>query len=79
MTLTDEEHQTIITDRLTELVGHEHHCSICGDEENLFWVKEQAGYQGILCADCIGIQKTMYGTVFVSVVPYHPGSGRQVR
>ena len=70
--ITEKEKQVIITDRLTELVGHEHHCYVCGDTEELFWVVGPGG-EGILCGDCVRIQKMM-GSVFLSVTPYHPGA-----
>jgi ribosome-binding protein aMBF1 (putative translation factor) len=65
-----KERQTMITDELTRLVGHEHHCSICGDEIDLFWV-EGEGYKGILCRDCIRIQKMMYNSKYDVIRQYH--------
>lgn len=62
----DVERQVFQTDILTGLVGHEHHCYICGDITDLFYVNKS----GILCRDCIRIQKEKYGTVFTSVEPY---------
>ena len=62
--MDDKEKQVFITDELTKLVGHEHHCYICGDEENLYWVTTKDMAQGVLCEDCIKIQKSK-GVIFV--------------
>ena len=64
-----KEKQVFITDTLTKLVGHEHHCYICGDEENLYWVTTIDNTQGILCKDCIEIQESK-GNIFISKKPY---------
>ena len=66
----NKERQVAITDELTKLVGHEHHCYICGDEDNLFLVTTNEGYKGILCEDCIKTQQTDYHVVFVSKTPH---------
>jgi len=67
--MNNKERQIAITDELTKLVGHEHHCYICGDEGNLYWVTTKDKSQAILCEDCIKIQKSM-GNIFISKKPY---------
>jgi hypothetical protein len=67
------EKQVEQTDILTELVGHEHHCQVCGDVDDLYWVVEKGG-QGILCGDCIRIQRAMHWSVFLSIEPYRRSS-----
>jgi len=65
-----KEKQVGHSDCLSELVGHEHHCYICGDEDNLFWVTADNKSQGILCKDCIDIQKRQFKVRFISLRPY---------
>jgi hypothetical protein len=68
-----KERQAYQTDILTGLVGHEHHCYICGDTENLFCVKrkDKTGEgEGILCQFCLTVQEVGGGIKFVSIKPY---------
>jgi len=60
--------QAMLTESLFKAAGSYDICWICGDKERLYYIKvKNSGgkiREGIMCADCIGIQKDK-GTVFI--------------
>ncbi|MGB8216601.1 MAG: hypothetical protein WCE94_04790 [Candidatus Methanoperedens sp.] len=65
-------HQAMLTESLIKMAGSYDICWTCGDDERLYNIKVKNSdgevTNGIMCADCIEIQKNM-GTVFVEKNP----------